>query len=127
MLAFYAYMIIGMDNDRFAQLGGSRPTTRPRYYEQLVAQGQNNPGWKAFEGNRNRYWMIDNLQDPQLVPFREGIYTLHRQGMDVMLHNPENARKSILDALRKHSEGITSRSQAQPLSVLSSMPRRMSW
>ncbi|WP_299987110.1 DUF4835 family protein [uncultured Pontibacter sp.] len=101
MLAYYAYMIIGMDNDSFARLGGSPSFDRARGILNLAAS-QNSifPGWRPFEGNRNRYWMIDNIQDPVFIPFREGIYAMHRQGMDLMVQDPEKARKTTLEVLR---------------------------
>jgi hypothetical protein len=101
MLAYYAYMIIGMDNDSFGKLGGSPAFDQARGILNLAAsQTSIFPGWRPFEGNRNRYWMIDNLQDPVFVPFREGIYTMHRQGMDLMAQDPEKARKATLEVLR---------------------------
>ena len=100
MLAFYAYMIVGMDNDSFGRLGGAPAFDRARGILNLAAsQGANYPGWKAFDSNRNRYWLIDNLQDPQFLPFREGIYNMHRQGLDIMTENPEKARASVLTFL----------------------------
>jgi hypothetical protein len=101
MLAYYAYMIIGMDNDSFGKLGGSPAFDQARGILNLAAsQTSTFPGWRPFEGNRNRYWMIDNLQDPVFVPFREGIYAMHRQGIDLMAQDPEKARKATLDVLR---------------------------
>ncbi|MCX2739688.1 DUF4835 family protein [Pontibacter anaerobius] len=100
MLAFYAYMIIGMDNDSFGRLGGSPAYDRARAILNLAAsQGSGYPGWKAFDSNRNRYWLIDNVQDPQFLPFREGLYTMHRQGLDQMAEKPEEARQSVLGML----------------------------
>jgi hypothetical protein len=97
MLAFYAYMIIGIDNDSFGKLGGAPAYDRARGILNLAAsQGSGYPGWKAFDGNRNRYWLIDNLQDPQFLPFREGIYNMHRQGLDIMAENSEKARGNVL-------------------------------
>jgi Domain of unknown function (DUF4835) len=101
LLSFYAYTIIGLDRDTFGKLGGSR------YYDQamqvvnnVASQGQNNPGWKAFEDNRNRYWLLNNLQDPQLEGFRTGLYLYYRQGMDIFIQQPDQARKNILESIR---------------------------
>jgi hypothetical protein len=101
LLSFYAYTIIGLDRDTFGKLGGSR------YYDQamqvvnnVTSQGQNNPGWKAFEDNRNRYWLLNNLQDPQLEGFRSALYLYYRQGMDIFIQQPDQARKNILEAIR---------------------------
>ncbi|MDX5422827.1 MAG: DUF4835 family protein [Hymenobacteraceae bacterium] len=100
MLAFYAYMFIGMDNDSFGRLGGAPAFDKARNILNIASsQGAGYPGWKAFDGNRNRYWMIDNLQDPQFIPFREGIYSMHRQGLDLMVENPEKARQTVLSVL----------------------------
>lgn len=100
MLAFYAYLIVGMDNDSFGRLGGAGSFDRARNILYIAAsQGAGFTGWKAFDGNRNRYWLIDNLQDPQFLPFREGLYNMHRQGLDIMAENPEKARGTVLTFL----------------------------
>jgi hypothetical protein len=102
MLAFYAYLIIGMDNDSFGKMGGGQAFDKARSVVNLAAsQGTNYPGWKAFDSNRNRYWLVDNLQDPQFAGFREGIYKMHRQGLDMMTENPEKARKTVLEVLQE--------------------------
>ncbi|WP_162053708.1 type IX secretion system protein PorD [Pontibacter pamirensis] len=100
MLAFYAYMIVGMDNDSFGRLGGAPAFDRARNVLNIAAsQGARYIGWKAFDGNRNRYWLIDNLQDPQFLPYREGMYNMHRQGLDIMAQDPEKARTTMLGFL----------------------------
>ncbi len=102
MLAFYAYMIIGMDNDSFGKMGGGPVFDKARSVVNLASsQGANYPGWKAFDSNRNRYWLIDNLQDPLFAQFREGIYKMHRQGLDIMATNPDKARKTVLEVLQE--------------------------
>lgn len=100
MLSFYAYMVIGMDNDSFGRLGGSPAFDKARNILNIAAsQGPGYQGWKAFDSNRNRYWLIDNLQDPQFLPYREGMYTIHRSGLDQMLEQPQQARQAVLTAL----------------------------
>lgn len=115
MLAFYAYMIIGMDNDSFGKLGGAQAFDEAKSIVNVASsQGANYPGWKAFEDNRNRYWLVDNLQDPLFAPFREGMYTMHRQGLDMMAQNPEQARKAVLTVL----QDIQKVSQQKPGAVI---------
>lgn len=100
MLSFYAYMIIGMDNDSFGRLGGAPAFDKARAIVNVASsQAAGYQGWKAFDSNRNRYWLIDNLQDPQFLPFREGMYAMHRQGLDQMAEKPEEARKMVLGVL----------------------------
>ncbi|MBC5993584.1 type IX secretion system protein PorD [Pontibacter cellulosilyticus] len=115
MLAFYAFMIIGIDNDSFGRLGGASAFDKARGVLNLAAsQGPGYQGWKAFDSNRNRYWLIDNMQDPQFLPFREGLYNMHRNGLDIMIENPEKARQSVLTAL----ESIQRLQQQKPNSAV---------
>lgn len=84
VLAFYAYIIIGLDHDSFAPLSGTE------YYnlaQNVVgnAQTSNYGGWDSFGGsNKNRYWLVDNLISPAFDNFRTCLYTYHRQGLDLM-------------------------------------------
>ncbi|MDX5443373.1 MAG: DUF4835 family protein, partial [Hymenobacteraceae bacterium] len=103
LLSFYAYTIIGYDKDSFARFGGSSAYDRAlNIMNNTVSQADPGPGWKAFEDNtRNRYWMLTNLLDPQMQPFREAIFQYHRLGLDLMATNPQDARTAILEALQK--------------------------
>jgi hypothetical protein len=115
LLSFYAYLIIGMDMDTYAEKGGSAAYDRAvNIMNNVVAQGQNNPGWKAFEGTRNRYWLVTNLQDPQMEPVRTALYTYHRQALDIYATKPEDSRAQILNSLR----GIQQVSRIKPGTAL---------
>lgn len=98
VLAFYAYFIIGLDYDSFAPSGGT-------YYLQKAltivnnAQSGNDLGWKSRDGNKNRYWLINNMLDATFVPLRECMYKYHRLGMDMMVDNKEAARVTIYESL----------------------------
>ena len=100
MLAFYSYVIVGLDYDSFSPLRGT-----PYFNQaQIVlnnAQNAGFAGWKAFENLRNRYWLIENLTSKNFLPLRELIYTYHRQGLDVMADNKEKGRKVIFNSLPK--------------------------
>jgi hypothetical protein len=94
VMAFYAYVIAGIDNDSFARLSGTN------YYAQaqtVVTNAQSSPykGWKAFDSNTNRYWLIENLNNKVYEPLRVFLYDYHRNGLDVMADNPARARKAI--------------------------------
>ncbi len=103
VLAFYAYMIIGLDFDSYA-LNGGNP-----YYgsaQTIVNNAQNTkePGWKAFESLKNRYWFVENLLNSSYGSVRESIYKYHRHGLDVMADDLEKGRSTIsesLDLLKK--------------------------
>ncbi len=98
LIAFYAYVITGMDYDTFSKFGGSP------YFEKAQtvldnAQAAPNTGWKAFENLRNRFWIMENLMNKSYNPIRESLYTYHREGMDVMAENQTKGRKAILSVI----------------------------
>lgn len=103
IMAYYAYMILGLDYDSFEQYGGSDYFKKA---EQIVnrAQSRAEKGWKSFESQRNRYWIVENALNEVHKPLRQAIYQYHRKGLDTMADKPENARQQIyqsLEALRK--------------------------
>lgn len=111
LLSFYAYLVIGLDNDSFARLGGSPMYDRAtNVLNNVTSQNVNAPGWKAFEDTRNRYWLLTNLQDPQIEPFRTAVYTYFRQGMDLFSQKPDEARANIFKAIK----GIQQVAQRRP-------------
>jgi len=98
VMAFYAYMIIGSDYDSFSPKGGE-----PYFQKALQivnnAQGEGERGWKAFEGTKNRYWLIENMLNARYEGFREMIYKYHRQGLDLMQSDLESGRKAITECI----------------------------
>lgn len=100
MLAFYANVILAVDYDTFGKQGGSQFVQRA-YAIATLAEGAtgSNTGWKNSSDRRNRYWLIENMQNQQLLPFRDGMYTYHRLGLDVFGANPMQVRKQTLDLL----------------------------
>jgi hypothetical protein len=82
MLAYYAYIIIGLDYDSFALNGG---TTYLQKAQKIVNNSQNasEKGWKPYDGIRNRYWLTDNLMNPRFAGYREAFYKYHRLGLDL--------------------------------------------
>jgi hypothetical protein len=99
VLAFYAYMIIGTDYDSFSLKGGE-----PYFQKalQIVNNAQNEPerGWKAFEGSRNRYWLIENMLNARYEDFRGVMYKYHREGLDVMQSDINTGRVAITECLK---------------------------
>lgn len=99
LLAFYANVILAVDYDTFSRQGGNLFIQRAYAITNLAQQGSPNGAWQTGGDRRNRYWLIENLQNQQLLPFRDGLYTYHRQGLDVFAGNPVQARKQTLDLL----------------------------
>jgi hypothetical protein len=99
MLAFYAYVIIGIDNDSFAEFGGDALFKKALDIVNLAQQSESG-GWQAFEGNRNRYWLSENLTNQDLRPVRKGLYTYHRLALDIFETKPDEARVLIVNVLK---------------------------
>lgn len=103
ILSFYIYIILGLDYDSFAPLGGEDyfqsaqdilTTVPPNVTDQVK-------GWRSLDGNRNRYWIIENILTPRVRTMREAIYEYHRMGLDFMHDEPEKGRTSIMRALEE--------------------------
>lgn len=99
MLAFYAYVIVGMDYDSFSELGGT-PYFQKAQAVVNNAQGSNRPGWQSLGSNRNRYWLMENLINPQMADVRRASYAYHRLGLDTFEKDPDQSRTTILKSLR---------------------------
>ncbi len=98
ILAYYAYMILGMDYDSFGMEAGTD------YYlkaQQIVANAQNasGTGWRASQGKQNRYWLVENMLSQTFRPLRYCLYNYHRRGMDLLYSDVETARLNIGDAI----------------------------
>ncbi|MBX2962536.1 MAG: DUF4835 family protein [Cyclobacteriaceae bacterium] len=100
MLAYYAYTILGMDHDTFSELGGT-----PYFQRALqvinTAQQSNQTGWQTIGSIRNRYWLNENMINPQFVEVRKTAYTYHRLALDTFDKDPDNSRTIILKGLRE--------------------------
>ncbi|HVS92240.1 MAG TPA: DUF4835 family protein [Mucilaginibacter sp.] len=99
VMAFYAYVIIGIDYDSFSRLGGTPYFQAAQAVVNNAQAGGSYKGWKAFDGNTNRYWLAENLNNKVYIPLRNFIYDYHRNGLDQMADNAAKGRKVIDDLL----------------------------
>lgn len=112
ILAYYAYIIIGFDYDTYSLNGGTDYFQKAR---QIVNDSQNYPnsvrGWKAFESDYNRYWLVDNILNSSYAAFRECMYIYHRKGLDAMAESVEGGRSEIAESLRLIQKVFRARSR----------------
>jgi hypothetical protein len=102
ILAYYAYLVIGLDYDSFSPNGGAVYLKRAQnIVNNAPEEGKNIKGWKAVEGNKNRYWLIDQLLSPRFQEVRNYFYTMHREGLDKMYVKPEEGKQAILTGIPK--------------------------
>jgi len=104
ILAYWAYIIVGLDYDSFSPMGGTAYFTKA---ERIVNNAQNakERGWKAFENQKNRYWIIQNILDAKYKPIRQFYYDYHRLGLDKMADKPDEGRTKIASSL-KHLQRV---------------------
>lgn len=99
ILAFYAYMIVGMDYDSFS-LNGGTPYFQKASNTVNNAQNSNFLGWKAFEKTTNRYWLAENMLNNRFNKLRNSYYNYHLNGLDIMHEDVKLGRKNILKGLQ---------------------------
>jgi len=112
VIAYYVYVILGFDYDSFSPSGGTEYFEKAR---QIVNESQNasgtKNGWRAFESDFNRYWLVDNVLNKTYAPYRELMYTYHRKGLDVMADQLETGRAEIAESLKLIQKVFRSRSK----------------
>jgi hypothetical protein len=99
ILAFYANIILGLDYDSFSPRGGDPYFQKAQYIVNNAPEASEISGWKAFDGLRNRYKLIEGLVDKRFTLMHDAIYSYYRQGMDHFYENDVEARAGILNAL----------------------------
>jgi len=98
VLAYYAYIIIGLDFDSYKLYGGAQ------FYDKAqsivnTAQNTSEKGWKTYENKKNRYWLVENLLNKSYSGIHECLYNYHRLGLDQMYDQKEISRNYITTAL----------------------------
>ncbi len=114
VLAYYAYIIIGLDMDSFSRLGGT-PYFQKAENIVFSAQSTDYSGWKAELANsKNRYALVSNLMDETFKNLRNYFYEYHRLGLDEMSTNSTNGRTRIAEGLPL----VRTANRAKPSSVI---------
>jgi len=104
ILAYYAYIILGVDYDSYSLNGGNQ------YFQKAQsiannAQGAPERGWKSFDNSKkNKYHLVENILNQIYSPFRACIYQYHRQGLDKMVDDVNGGRLAILESLERLME-----------------------
>jgi Domain of unknown function (DUF4835) len=101
VLTYYAYTILGYDNDSFSSLGGDP------YYQ--IAQNiitnippavlEADKGWGSLNNRNNRFWIIENMLSPKMREYRLAMYQYHRHGLDYMAADISKGQTEMLNAL----------------------------
>ncbi len=101
ILSFYVFIILGYDYDSFSPYGGEPHFQKAQAVLNNVPQGAAAfyGGWQSTDGNRNRFFIIQNMLDPRMRDYRRAWYDYHRLGLDVMYENPSAGQNVLLKSL----------------------------
>jgi hypothetical protein len=98
-LAFYVYIILGLDYNSFTLRGGDPYFQKAQNIINNAPDGRDIVGWKAFDGQRNRYWLMENLTNNKYALIHDAMYNYYRLGLDNMYENEPEARAAVMDAI----------------------------
>ena len=99
VIAYWINMVLGFDYDSFSPRGGNVYFQKAQNIVNNAPEGRSITGWKAFDGTRNRYWLVENLLNSRYNIFHDAIYNYYRNGMDKLYDEEANARTQILNVL----------------------------
>ena len=98
-LAYYIYVILGLDYDSYALKGGAPYFAKALNIVYNAPESSGITGWKSYDGQRNRFILIDNLTKSGMDKIHEVMYDYYREGLDQLSEKPEMAKANILNAL----------------------------
>jgi hypothetical protein len=98
-MAYYAYMILGFDYDSFSLHGGDPYFQKAQNIVNNAPDGRAISGWKAFDGVRNRYWLVENMLNSRYAVMHDVYYNYYRLGMDKLYEDENQARGEVMNVL----------------------------
>ena len=98
IIAFYATMIIALDADSFAPLGGTEVFENAKEIVS-IAQQSGQKGWNQSDGNQNRYFLVTDALSAIFSPYRESLYNYHYLGLDTMSEDIKTGKDKIKNAI----------------------------
>jgi hypothetical protein len=100
VMAYYVYIVLGLDADTYALEGG---TDFYKEAQKIVtqAQGSNFSGWsQSATDNRTRFVLVDNLLSNTFREYRIAMYNYHRKGLDILGDNNSTGKQVISGSMR---------------------------
>lgn len=99
VFAYYAYVILGMDYSSFGARGGDTYFEKAQSIVNNAPESRDISGWRAFDGLRNRYWLVENLTNNRYNLIHDAVYSYYRLGLDQMYENEQAARSAVINCL----------------------------
>ncbi len=99
VFAYYANMILAFDYDSFSPRGGDVHFQKAQNIVNNAPDGRGISGWKAFDGVRNRYWLVENMLNSRYTLMHDVYYNYYRMGMDKFYEDENTARAEVMNVL----------------------------
>jgi hypothetical protein len=104
VLAYYSYIILGLNMDTFKSFGGNSYLETAQNILNVAQQGSYK-GWSQSDGTQNRFFLINDLLSPTFAAYRQALIEYH-QGLDGMSSDlklsKEKVKTSILNLSKVH-------------------------
>ena len=100
IFAYYSYIILALDYNSFAVRGGDPYFQKAQNIVNSAPENRDIVGWRAFDGLRNRYWLVENFTNNRYNLIHDALYSYYRLGMDNMYDNDQEARNAVLNSLQ---------------------------
>ena len=98
LLAYYSYTVLGFYFDSFSPSGGT-PFFEKAQTIVSSAQNASEVGWKAYESEKNRWWLNNNYLNAAHAGLRDFAYKYHHLGLDQMYEKVDQGRTSVSSAI----------------------------
>lgn len=99
VFAYYVYIVLGLDYDSFETKAGEQYFIKAQNIVTNAPEARDISGWKAFDGNRNRYWLVTNLVTSKYNQIHDILYAYFRSGLDNLYQDQVAARNNVLQTL----------------------------
>ena len=99
VIAYYVNMILAFDYDSYSLRGGDTYFLKAQNIVNNAPDGRGISGWKAFDGQRNRYWLVENMTNSRYTIMHDIYYNYYRMGMDKLYEDENTARVEVLNVL----------------------------
>jgi len=117
-LAYYIYVILGLDYDSYAPQGGKAYFNKALNIVNNAPEGSGISGWKSYDGQRNRYLLIDNFTQSGFDKLHSVLYSYYREGLDQLVEKPSVAKAAILNSLMSMQEVYEASSNTMAIPIL---------
>ncbi|MDP2303849.1 MAG: DUF4835 family protein [Ignavibacteria bacterium] len=99
ILDYYAFLIIGMDNDSWEKMSGTPIFTKAMFIVNNSVGGKFTKGWEKGSGSFNRGDLMEDILNEKYRPFREAIADYH-YGLDFIAINKKVGQEKMVSLIK---------------------------